>query len=225
MPNNLMPTTTDDDGEPVAWYDGEAGEVFRLSSKSHWDVPIRLPNGALLHMLCSHPTPPAFDGPEARNKRRNHDEIRFWADYVENASYIIDDKGNFGGLARGAAFVIAGDLNADPDEGQSLRDPIGLLLSTKAVGDDPRPVADVESTRLDADDTALFGLRVDYVLPSRTVAVLGSGVWRQLPDLAEVSGTEDAPTKRFPSDHFPVWVDIAVPAPPAHPATGPAAGR
>src|SRR5690606_15190658 len=36
---------------------------LRLSSKSHWDVPIRTPRG-MLHLLASHPTPPVFDGPE-----------------------------------------------------------------------------------------------------------------------------------------------------------------
>ena len=35
-----------------------------------------------VHVLASHPTPPSFDGGEDRNGRRNHDEIRFWADYV-----------------------------------------------------------------------------------------------------------------------------------------------
>ena len=35
-----------------------------------------------VHVLASHPTPPTFDGAEDRNGRRNHDEIRFWADYV-----------------------------------------------------------------------------------------------------------------------------------------------
>ena len=35
-----------------------------------------------IHFLVSHPTPPVFDGPEDRNGTRNHDEIRFWADYI-----------------------------------------------------------------------------------------------------------------------------------------------
>ena len=56
-------------------------EVVRLSSKSHWDVPVKV-GGHTVHVLASHPTPPTFDGEEDRNGRRNHDEIRFWADYV-----------------------------------------------------------------------------------------------------------------------------------------------
>lgn len=61
-------------------------QVLRLSSKSHWDVPIDIPLGdgvtQRVHMLLHHPTPPAFDGQEGRNLRRNHDEIRLFADYV-----------------------------------------------------------------------------------------------------------------------------------------------
>ena len=60
--------------------------MFRLSSKSHWDVPIRI-GRETVHFLVSHPTPPVFDGPEDRNGTRNHDEIRFWADYVGPTSH------------------------------------------------------------------------------------------------------------------------------------------
>lgn len=192
--------------EPAMWYEGEAGTWFRLSSKSHWDVPVRLPNGAIVHFLCSHPTPPAFDGEEQRNKRRNHDEIRFWADYINNAAYIVDDKEVVGGLPRGAHFVILGDLNADPDEGSGLHDPMGsLLLSSRLVNSTVTPVSDVAVEGLDADDTAMFGLRVDYVLPSATMTARRGGVYRHAP----------AGGGAFPSDHFPVWLDVSVPAPPA----------
>ena len=94
---------------------------LRLSSKSHWDVPVVI-GERRVHVLASHPTPPTFDGPEDRNGTRNHDEIRFWADYVSggrDASYIYDDDGQYGGLARNASFVIAGDQNADPSDGDS----------------------------------------------------------------------------------------------------------
>ncbi len=73
---------------------------MRLSSKSHWDIPINI-NGKEIHILASHPTPPVFDGPENRNGNRNHDEIRFWRDYIDNtqANYIYDDGGKKGGLS------------------------------------------------------------------------------------------------------------------------------
>ncbi len=87
LPGHFMPVK--EDGSD--WYGPAVKEVRRLSSKTHADVPVVLPNGRTLHVLISHPTPPAFDGPEERNKRRNHDEIRFWADYIDNGAHIVDD--------------------------------------------------------------------------------------------------------------------------------------
>lgn len=206
MPWNYMSaplSPQNENGEPL--YDEEAWALFRLSSKSHWDVPVRLPNGAVLHVLASHPTPPAFDGDSERNRRRNHDEIRFWADYIQPQAYMVDDQGRQGGLRRGELFVIVGDLNADPDEGASLEGAIGQLLEHDRIGEDrpPRAVGELGSDLL-PDETAAWGMRVDYVLPSRSLERLGAGVWRHPPALGE----------GFPSDHFPVWVDLVVPAPP-----------
>src|SRR5918992_1711154 len=46
--------------QPRDWYSPAELAVFRLSSKSHWDVPIRV-RGNVVHFLTSHPTPPVFD--------------------------------------------------------------------------------------------------------------------------------------------------------------------
>ena len=80
MPGALLPDDPATD-EPADWYSSDELDVFRLSSKSHWDVPIWV-GDRKVHFLVSHPTPPVFDGPEDRNGTRNFDEIRFWADYV-----------------------------------------------------------------------------------------------------------------------------------------------
>lgn len=195
MPDAQLPRGAD--GE--LWYEGEALDMFRLSSKGHWDVPVKLPNGATVHVLASHPTPPAFDGDEMRNQKRNHDEIRFWADYIAGADYIVDDATVQGGLRPNTPFVILGDLNADPDEGGSFRDPVGrFLLGDARINGAFVPASDAAIAGLDEDDTARFGLRVDYVLPSAGLRVLRGGVWR----------TE---TDRPASDHFPVWLDLAIP--------------
>lgn len=206
IPGAFLPNTPDGT-EP--WFDDEERAAVRLSSKSHWDVPVRLPgrgddaqSGRVVHFLCSHPTPPAFDGPEKRNGKRNHDEIRFWADYVTGASYIVDDKGTPGSLAPDQLFVILGDLNADPDEGSSYKDPIGTVLkSCNRINWQPAPTADVVIDGLDIDDTAAWGLRVDYVLISQGLSIRKSGIWRRNPENSE----------SFPSDHFPVWAEIEVP--------------
>jgi hypothetical protein len=120
--------------QPADWYSPEELAVFRLSSKSHWDVPIRV-RGQVVHLLTSHPTPPVFDGTEDRNGTRNADEIRLWADYVTPGAggYIYDDRGRRGGLEPGARFVIAGDQNSDPLDGDSIPGAIQQLLNNPRV--------------------------------------------------------------------------------------------
>ena len=63
MPGALLP---DDPATPAPadWYSPAEQNVFRLSSKSHWDLPL-LVGGKVVHFLTSHPTPPVFDGPPA----------------------------------------------------------------------------------------------------------------------------------------------------------------
>ncbi|GID30431.1 endonuclease/exonuclease/phosphatase family protein [Paractinoplanes brasiliensis] len=224
MPGNLI---------PADFYSPEEQAVLRLSSKSHWDVPIRV-GGKTLHLLVSHPTPPTFDGPEDRNGRRNHDEIRFWADYVRGKSYFYDDQGLRGGLRPGAAFVIAGDQNADPYDGDSYDNAIRQLLSHPFVNSRTAPAADgaAEAATLqgganlthkgdphldtaDFADTAPGNLRADYVLPRRGLKVTGAGVfWPvQADPLSRLSGVYDprwSAVNGFPtSDHRLVWLDLA----------------
>ena len=197
MPGNLLPT---------GWYDSTEQSVFRLSSKSHWDVPVDV-DGRTVHLLASHPTPPVFDGPEDRNGRRNHDEIRFWADYVRadpaDSAYIYDDDGVYGGLDPAERFVILGDQNADTDEGDAYPGAIDPLL------DHPRVLYDRANPPAAPDgdtDTATFGLQADYVLPSshKGMQTLDQGVfWPTYPDplYGDVSAT----------DHRMVWLDLLIP--------------
>ena len=222
--------------EPGDFYSPEELAVFRLSSKNHVDVPVRV-GGRTVHVLASHPTPPGFDGPEDRNGLRNADEIRFWDDYVtpRDSGWIIDDQGARGGLGRGEQFVVMGDLNADPaGDGSGLPGAVAQLLGNPRV-QDPQPASAgaAEASALQggantahagdpALDTADFGdalpagpgnLRVDYALPSHRLAVRGTGVfWPELSDpLSRLTGTFDRRyTNGFPSsDHRLVWVDVA----------------
>jgi endonuclease/exonuclease/phosphatase family metal-dependent hydrolase len=214
LPNARGPLDPDS-GEP--WYAPEIWAQLRLSSKSHWDLPIDTPLGRI-HLLAAHPTPPAFDGPERRNVVRNADEIRLWAEYLNGADWMVDDQGRRGGLAADARFVIVGDLNADPKEGSSQPGAIQVLLNHPRVQSGQAPVSkgseDASLTFLpdngaelaDATDTANFGdrignLRVDYALPSRGLTVLANGVFwpkRGEPGSDWVSA----------SDHRMVWMDL-----------------
>ncbi|RMH30478.1 MAG: endonuclease/exonuclease/phosphatase family protein [Planctomycetota bacterium] len=185
------------DGTP--WYPPEVWEVLRLPSKTLADIPVRLPDGSVIHCVVSHPTPPAFDGPEGRNKIRNRDEIRLLRAFLDNEPWLVDDAGRRGGLPPGALAIVMGDLNADPIDGSSIDDPIGHLLASPRLATDPVPSSPVPVDRLDATDTAMFRLRVDYILPTKGVEVVDAGIWR--PESIET----------HPSDHFPVWADIVVP--------------
>lgn len=184
-----------------AWYDEDEWNIMRLSSKTFADVPISLPNGTRLHALISHPTPPAFDGEEKRNVLRNHDEIKLIRAYIDNDSSLYDDAGTYGGLEDGASFVILGDLNADPTDGSSMEMTMFTqLFSSPRLAKDAHPSSEIKVDRLDRTDTARFGLRVDYVLPSASITITEAGVWRDAGSF-----------ERFPSDHFPVWADVIVP--------------
>ena len=105
--------------------------------------------GKAVHFLTGHPTPPVYDGPEDRNGTRNYDEIRFWADYVTpgKSGYVYDDGGGRGGLQPGSLFVIAGDQNSDPLDGDSIPGSIQLLLEHPLVNTKSPPRARARSSR------------------------------------------------------------------------------
>jgi hypothetical protein len=223
MPGAMLPTDPKT-GKP--YYNEGDLAVLRLSSKSVFDVPINVPaTGArpafTLHLLASHPTPPVFDGPEDRNGKRNHDEIRLIADYIDPASsssYLTDDNGQHGGLASDALFVIVGDLNSDPVDGDSVQGAMDQLLKHPRVDSSFAPSSmggklaterKKPSDRIErgdpAHDTSNFGdflnLRIDYALPSKGLAVTDGGVFWPAPG----EPGSDAITA---TDHRAVWIDV-----------------
>jgi hypothetical protein len=230
MPGNLIPTP---------FYSPDEVEILRLSSKSHWDIPIRI-GKKTVHFLASHPTPPVFDGPEDRNGRRNFDEIRFWADYITpgKSRYIYDDEGRHGGLKPGELFVIAGDQNSDPLDGDSIPGSIQQLIEHPLVNTKltPESAGAVEAAALqggantthrsdprfdtaDFADTAPGNLHADYVLPRKNLKLVDAGVfWPLRADpLSRLTGEFNFAlwglVGGFPtSDHRSVWVDVTVPS-------------
>jgi hypothetical protein len=235
MPGALLP---DNPATPVPsdWYSPAELAVFRLSSKSHWDIPISI-GKKTVHFLTSHPTPPVFDDPPVFpagvdfNGRRNHDEIRLWADYISPGSrsrYIYDDEGTRGGLAPGSLFVIAGDQNSDPLDGDSIPGSAQLLLEHPLVNASKAPTSEgaAQQSALQGGanvshrgdpmfDTADFAdstpgnLRVDYVLPRKNIKIVDSGVFWPLDTdpLFRLVGVFPFPS----SDHKLVWIDAAIP--------------
>jgi len=208
MPNALRPINP---STQKYWHTNEAWSDIRLSSKSHWDIPINI-NNKTLHILASHPTPPVFDGPEDRNGKRNHDEIRFWSDYITPTKndYIYDDEGKKGGIKANRAFIIMGDQNASTVDGDAVKTGIKDLLIHPNI-QDPIPTSkggeNHNKQNIHAKShTAHWGMRADYALPSKSlITVLNSGVFWPTKEEDEYRLIKD---RAASSDHRLVWVDI-----------------
>lgn len=133
-----------------------------------------------------------------RNGKRNHDEIRFWADYITpgEGGYIYDDAGGTGGLAAGSSFVIMGDQNADPYDGDSFDNAILQLLQNPGINTNAIPSSPGAAQQsalqggantnhqgnpsfdtADFADTTPGNLRSDYVLPSTDLQITNSQVF------------------------------------------------
>ena len=207
LPGADLPTV---DGAPFP--SAAAQVVQRLSDTAHWDVPVEVPGG-VLHLLAFAAAPPVFDGPEDRNGRRNADEIRFWRLYLDGR--IAPDP-------PGGRFVILGNANLDPADGEGRHGAIRALLADPRITD-PRPRAagggaatalqgGVNATQagdpsLDTVDWADDGpgnLRVDYVLPSADLTVAGAGVLWPEPGAPLAGTVADA------SRHRLIWVDLVL---------------
>ena len=227
LPNAQRPMKPD--GEP--FYDDKTWQQLRLSSKSHWDVPIDI-NGTPVHLLVAHPTPPVFDGPEDRNGKRNHDEIALLLAMANDVSMtaepttrLIDDAELANQSTSPQSFVIAGDLNADPRDGDGSHDVINELLTSPLVNASRTPASQgaIEAATLDAgknaahsgdaatdtcdfEDRNVGNLRCDYLLPSRQLKIVDCGVfWPTKQQLGEMADLLNV------SDHRLVWADLLVP--------------
>lgn len=199
LPGSLLPKHADAPFPSQAVQD-----VQRLSSVGHWVVPVMLDQGRL-NVLTFHATPPVFDGPEDMNGLRNADEIRFWRLFLDGS--IPGAKPIEG------PFVLVGDANLDPVDGDGRKEAIRNLLADPRL-QDQEPESKGAALRADPDhqgpaalDTVDWpdgrpgNLRVDYVLPSSALHVVGSGV---------VWPAEDEAVQAA-SRHRLVWVDITIP--------------
>jgi len=211
LPGATLPVL---DGRPFPSEDAQA--VQRLSTTGHWVVPVRVGETAI-RLLAFHATPPVFDGPEDRNGLRNRDELRLWSLYLDGALPGVP--------APDGPFVVLGDANLDPNDGDGRSAAMAAFLADPRLRDPaPRPVGGIEAAlaqgganatqrgdpgldTADWDDAAPGdpgNLRVDYVLPSADLTVTGAGVfWPADGPMAE--------TVAAASRHRLVWVDLALP--------------
>jgi len=204
LPGAMLPVR--DDGTPFPSDAAQAAQ--RLSSTGHWIVPVLAPDGPLTLMVWS-ATPPVFDGPEDANGLRAADEARLWQVLLDGGVGPVPD----------APFVLMGNANLDPADGEGPRDAIRALLSDPRLRD-PRPqgagaaaVADPGQTGDPALDTADWpddgpgNLRVTYVLPSADLTVTAAGTFWPAPDDADAALLGDDGLAAGP--HRLVWADIA----------------
>lgn len=216
------------------WFTNEEWNKIRLSSKNHVDVPIII-NNKKIHLLISHPTPPAFDTITETNILRNRYEILFWKHYVENKMFIYDDKGRFGGIdGLKEKFVIMGDLNADnfnSTNNPKTRIGINELISSQFINKDyaigkwtPTSIGAKEDVMQNGQyrynhekpesRTSVFGLRVDWTLPSWNLNIFNTGVfWAGKKEKGKLLFNDSrigkhGNSKEISSDHRMVWITI-----------------
>lgn len=173
----------------------ELAAIQRLATVAHIQIPVLIQETPVT-IISFHATPPVFDGPEDRNGRRNADEIDFWTSQLAEVP---------------RPFVILANTNADPNDGEGLKDPIRNMLAHPAL-QDPKPASLGAKTQRDpthqgnpAFDTVDWpddgpgNLRVSYALPSSDLGLDSAGVnW---------SVTDD----NSASHHRLVWVDVTLP--------------
>ncbi len=178
-----------------------AHQIQRLSSTGHWSVPLETSWGRL-SILTFQAGPPVFDGDEDRNGLRNRDEILFWRAFLDG--HI--------GVAPQGSFVLLGGANLDPWNSDGYGSAIRTLLTDRRLQDvGPRSDGAMRARsqghkspdELDTVDWPKVGrLRVDNVLPSSELQVVGSGVY--WPDPGEPGHDAAIGASR----HRLVWLDL-----------------
>ncbi|MFD0859434.1 endonuclease/exonuclease/phosphatase family protein [Roseovarius aquimarinus] len=190
LPGALLPEL-----EGAPYFDAETLALLPLADVGQWAVPVLHPEGAVT-VLAFHASPPVFDGPEDRNGRRNHDQLRFWSHFLDRRF----------GAAPERRFVLMGHANQDPNRSEGIKDGIRALLADPRL----RDVRPLRPSGLPREATVHWPnveppkMRVSYVLPSRDWRVTGSGVvWPEEGELAALVAAA--------SRHRIVWVDLVMP--------------
>ncbi len=186
---------------PADWPE-EVNAAQRLSHGGHWVVPIEAPGG-VVNLMAFAASPPVFDGPEDRNGLRNRDELRLW-------TWVLDQK-------EPSDFVVLGNANLDPADGEGRRDAMVAFLNDPRL-QDPKPkglggtlAPDPGHDGDPALDTADWrngvpgNLRVSYVLPAASWGVTDAGVFWPAPVTDSILGDDGL----LAGPHHLVWVDVS----------------
>lgn len=156
-----------------------------FSSSGHWVVPINISATRTVHLLTFSATAPLISRNSdmtALNLLRNHSELFFWMLFLDNAFGIVPKD-----------FILLGNANTDPYQGNGARALIGRLITHPALQD---PIGNTPTVYW-AAKTKLAPMRVDYILPSRTLVIRASGIHNPA-----------SPAEEKASQHRLIWVDI-----------------
>lgn len=183
-----------------AGYTKLAAGSIPLESTSVWDLPVDV-NGTTVHVIATSAT--HAEGQAGSSEPRHNDQLRFLSEYVGGSralSSVNDDQGRNGAMTAGERFVVAGDLGADAGQNNAgsaavrslTQDPsvtsvvptwgAGVPTADDFWGEGLRRMLVASSQATRTGD--LFG-RYDYVLPSKTVDAVASGLAQASPDGAQ----------------------------------------
>jgi hypothetical protein len=209
----------------VAWDSLPENNIALMKSETGIDVPPGFPvfekslnvvpvqvGEQVIYVVLLHPVAPAFD---PINVYRNSDELRALAMFLDGTLPGVEP------LPEGAKFFVVGDLNADPDEGDSLPGAIQriiehpLLAVSYPAGAGTKGQNGEYNSYLSGcghDDGTMVGdpadrwqMQLDYVLPSATIGLAKSSIlfW---PD--HVSERDDFDLSCRASDHKFLMVEV-----------------
>ncbi len=187
-PNAAMPVN--EHGAPFP--SAEAQGVQKLVSQGLWIVTVTPEILPPLTLVLFHNQTPAFDGPEDLNGLRNSAQLGL-------LSAVMDE--DYGTFPKDR-FILMGNANLDPNDGDGERAAISALLADKRL-QDAKPVSE-SGDHVTANWEKYGSMRVSYVLPSTDWSIAQAGVvWPNDGPLR--AAAEQA------SRHRMVWVDVTPP--------------
>lgn len=202
LPGHVGPTMQADIGVAIP-------PGYPIFAKGLVIVPIDV-DGRVLHLVMNHPFPPIN---QPVNPYRHHDEL------LAMKLLLDGDLPGVEPLPADARFVIAGDLNVDPDDGDALPGTIEQLFDHPlVVASQPNdghgtfgntPEQNTQASACPANDgpdpSTDRQLQLDYLMPSTTIGPpLATGMF--FPD--PVAEPADWQLACMASDHFLLWADL-----------------
>lgn len=212
----------------VAWDAIPKNSIAQMKTDTGLDVPAGYPvfekslnvipldiHGKTTYLVMSHPTAPAF---WSINPYRHEDELRALALFLDGQLPGVES------VPQGSPFVLIGDLNADPEEGDSRPGAIARVLAhdrlepwfpegAGTMGKNPTFNTYVSGCGKGdgssvGDPSSRFQMQIDYILPSKEIGrAQGGAVF--FPNRAE--SQEDFDLACRASDHMFLYVDLPNP--------------